>query len=733
MSVNFRKIAASVLSLAMMADVTAQPVQTIIAETQPVSAAEEKYDLQEQAIETDATVNDVDYLRGDVDLDGKVTQVDATIILRESLLESTGSNSILEELITEEGKKKFPETYIEMSHRNGDVDQSDGGSKFVQTDATFILRVLLESNISGESFISDSTWNRNIENIKEENDMASMNALVHIKDDNGNVNDIYPATKIENVEGLQTALNSKANSSDVTSGLAGKVDKENGKGLSTNDYTTTEKNKLSGIEAQANKTVVDSALSSSSENPVQNKVVNTALGNKADASITTKVYLNVAAMKADTSLNDGDKCRTLGYYNPNDGGGAYYIINEDSSNNYEETLSSGLYAELIIEDCGNVKQYGAVADGTTDCSNAISAMYSNTGNIVFIKGRYLWNNGITLNSDMSQVIGLDRARIIIGAPIIIAADHCYISNLNFVSKTTNQINCIVFDKGNEDIFDTVIYNCIMQFFNKPIYIKKYASQTRVSTCNFYECSYLLYSEYMGAGYDLFNTVFNDCFVFRTQNKLLDVKLGHTLLQNCYISLSSSNYMYTGYNSVTKFVDCEFEMDPKIEVNENSVVFYCDCTTDFSRCNFLGKASGNLYWFAWADSCQRLSVRDCKFNDSTDAVRMAGLICSPLVHVNSKYGTFEITGTVYNTTDKIRSQKDIGMWASVVPKCNFIDGSGISVNVGQYAIAKLSELTKYTLCDVNNNFIKTIICSDGKLYDSLGNEVDINGDLINQQT
>ena len=217
-----------------------------------------------------------------VDLDGKVTQVDATIILRESLLESTGSNSILEELITEEGKKKFPENYIKMSHRNGDVDSSDGGSKFVQTDATFILRALLESNISGESFISDSTWNRNIENIKEENDMASMNALVHIKDDNGNVNDIYPATKIENVDGLQTALNSKANSSDVTSGLAGKVDKENGKGLSTNDYTTTEKNKLSGIEAEANKTVVDSALSSSSTNPVQNKVVNTALSGKQD-------------------------------------------------------------------------------------------------------------------------------------------------------------------------------------------------------------------------------------------------------------------------------------------------------------------------------------------------------------------------------------------------------------------------------------------------------------------
>lgn len=41
-----------------------------------------------------------------------------------------------------------------------------------------------------------------------------------------------------------------------------KVDKVTGKGLSTNDYTTTEKNKLSGIEAQANKYVLPKATTS---------------------------------------------------------------------------------------------------------------------------------------------------------------------------------------------------------------------------------------------------------------------------------------------------------------------------------------------------------------------------------------------------------------------------------------------------------------------------------------
>ena len=55
--------------------------------------------------------------------------------------------------------------------------------------------------------------------------------------------------------------------------LSNKVDKISGKGLSTNDYTTAEKNKLAGIATGANKTVVDSDISTTSTNPVQSKAV----------------------------------------------------------------------------------------------------------------------------------------------------------------------------------------------------------------------------------------------------------------------------------------------------------------------------------------------------------------------------------------------------------------------------------------------------------------------------
>lgn len=42
----------------------------------------------------------------------------------------------------------------------------------------------------------------------------------------------------------------------VESAIDEKVSKVEGKGLSTNDYTTTEKNKLAGIEPGANKTII---------------------------------------------------------------------------------------------------------------------------------------------------------------------------------------------------------------------------------------------------------------------------------------------------------------------------------------------------------------------------------------------------------------------------------------------------------------------------------------------
>ena len=56
-------------------------------------------------------------------------------------------------------------------------------------------------------------------------------------------------------------------------------------------FTQQEKEKLEGIEAGANKTIVDSSLSTTSENPVQNKVVTASL-NQAGQQATTALKLH---------------------------------------------------------------------------------------------------------------------------------------------------------------------------------------------------------------------------------------------------------------------------------------------------------------------------------------------------------------------------------------------------------------------------------------------------------
>lgn len=66
------------------------------------------------------------------------------------------------------------------------------------------------------------------------------------------------------------------------------VSQETGKGLSTNDYTTTEKDKLAGVEAGANKTTIENVLTSDSSTNALSAAQGKALKSAID-SITTDI------------------------------------------------------------------------------------------------------------------------------------------------------------------------------------------------------------------------------------------------------------------------------------------------------------------------------------------------------------------------------------------------------------------------------------------------------------
>jgi hypothetical protein len=115
------------------------------------------------------------------------------------------------------------------------------------TKGSFTLNQSTDTTITIDDVVTDSTVTENSTN------PVQSGAVYKIIKDNEEV-----------TAGALNVLNSS---------IGNKVNKETGKVLSSNDYTTAEKTKLSGIAEGANKTVIDSELSATSTNPVQSKVL----------------------------------------------------------------------------------------------------------------------------------------------------------------------------------------------------------------------------------------------------------------------------------------------------------------------------------------------------------------------------------------------------------------------------------------------------------------------------
>lgn len=102
---------------------------------------------------------------------------------------------------------------------------------------------------------------------------------------------------------LRMTLNTNA-SSGGAGGYGVTVDIPNATSNLPGLMSDTDKSKLDGIAAGANKTVVDSTLNTSSTNPVQNKAIKAALEGKADSDIgefTAGVGTPVLAINANTA------------------------------------------------------------------------------------------------------------------------------------------------------------------------------------------------------------------------------------------------------------------------------------------------------------------------------------------------------------------------------------------------------------------------------------------------
>ena len=101
-------------------------------------------------------------------------------------------------------------------------------------------------------------------------------------------------------------------------------------------------------------------------------------------SINIRTFPNVESMKQANNLKAGGLIKTQGFYQPNDGGGADYVIVDDIGEDEADeasiiALQKGLYARLLVQDYVNIKQFGVYGDGTHDDTEILQKIFELDG------------------------------------------------------------------------------------------------------------------------------------------------------------------------------------------------------------------------------------------------------------------------------------------------------------------------------------------------------------------
>ena len=137
-------------------------------------------------------------------------------------------------------------------------------------------------------------------------------------------------------------------------------------------------------------------------------------------------FNTVADMKAAENLVNGSMCRTLGFHELNDKGGAFYkvrtITNEDVVDDITivSLTDNTLIAELIVNNEMNIKQFGAIEDETTDDLISFTKALSSCEKVILNNASYKVSDSITMLSNKklignnSTIIGVSNENTIIG-------------------------------------------------------------------------------------------------------------------------------------------------------------------------------------------------------------------------------------------------------------------------------------------------------------------------------
>lgn len=286
---------------------------------------------------------------------------------------------------------------------------------------------------------------------------------------------------------------------------------------------------------------------------------------KAYASNNIIIFANVAEMKASNKVKVGYTLKTLGYYSPNDGGGAEYVVVDDIGDSEIDdgsiiALQKGLYAKLLISDYVNVKQFGAYGDGEHDDTEAIQMCINfvlNKKGILYIpSGVYYVTNSIIV-----QKGGVAEIQII-GYGATITTDKninllivCGVKNIE--GEITRIQRVVIEGLWLQNSVSAVGYGLYMYYYGAEIRFRHlmcyrfnyaiYIEEGSEFVCEGVECAGSNFGGYYGGSQyppelDAQGTYFLNCYFHNNLNANLVINncLEAYLIGGSYMSVSNSS-------------------------------------------------------------------------------------------------------------------------------------------------------------------------------------------------
>ena len=269
---------------------------------------------------------------------------------------------------------------------------------------------------------------------------------------------------------------------------------------------------------------------------------------------TTYVYNNVAEMKQATNLVDGSFARTSGFYEYNDGGGAYYkirtLINTDVVDNmhlFTLDNTDNLVAELIVNDF-NILKFGAQSG--EDITNIINYVLSivDAGDIIEIPtGEFTINSPLIID----KIITIKGTSLATnnGSKLIFTTNGFLLRNSNITLKNLDI-------SGTKDNYSTL--NIDNNVFGKSGIICEYTDTyssggVKVENCNIHG---------FNVGVVIYST--------RTSNKWSGA---YRTFRNCEVTYNDIGYIIKDGATFNSIIGGHISANDKYGLYVNTNVFY----------------------------------------------------------------------------------------------------------------------------------------------------------------